>query len=87
MTDAQLRIQVLIQSSLRYFEAHRRGAPGVALLLDKIASMDLHENQLLNTAPQGTRHEAILTNAIAGVTSLLPVLTWVSLKDSAIVFN
>lgn len=38
-------------------------------MLDKIASMDLHKNQLVNIAPQGTRHDAILTNAIAGVTS------------------
>ena len=70
MTDARLRIQVLIQSILRYFEAHCPSTPGVALLLDKIASMDLHKNQLVNTALKGTRHEAILTNGIAGVTSL-----------------
>lgn len=69
MTDAQLRIQALIQSILRYFEAHHHSEPGVTLLLDKIASMDLHKDQLVDTVPQGTRHEAILTNAIAGVTS------------------
>ena len=42
---------------------------GVDLTLDKLAGMDLSDERLIDTPPQGTRHDEVLKNAIAGITS------------------
>ena len=67
MTDKQCRIQALIQSIVTYLQAHRAATPGVDLTLDKLASMDLSEERILDLPPKGTRHDEVLNNAIAGI--------------------
>ncbi|MCK0104191.1 dimethylsulfonioproprionate lyase family protein [Pseudohalocynthiibacter sp. F2068] len=67
MTDKQSRIQALIHSIIRYLETRRSNACGVDLTLKKLAGMDLCESRLIDTPPQGTRHDEILKDAIAGI--------------------
>mgnify|MGYP000026225795 FL=1 len=67
MTDKQCRIQALIQSIVTYLQAHRAATHGVDLTLDKLASMDLSEERILDLPPKGTRHDEVLNNAIAGI--------------------
>lgn len=67
MTDKQHRIQALIQSIVTYLQAHRAATRGVDLTLDKLAAMDLSDERLIEIPPQGTRHDEVLKNAIAGI--------------------
>ena len=67
MTDKQRRIQALIGSIVTYLQAHRAATRGVDLALDKLAEMDLSDERLIDLPPQGTRHDEVLTNAIAGI--------------------
>ena len=67
MTDKQCRIQALIQSIVTYLQAHRAATRGVDLTLDKLASMDLSEERIIDLPPKGTRHDEVLNNAIAGI--------------------
>ena len=67
MTDKQRRIQALIQSIVTYLQTHRAAMPGVDLTLDKLAAMDLSNERLIDIPPQGTRHDEVLKNAIAGI--------------------
>ena len=67
MTDKQCRIQALIQSIVTYLQAHRDATRGVDLTLDKLASMDLSEERIIDLPPKGTRHDEVLNNAIAGI--------------------
>lgn len=67
MTDKQRRIQALIQSIVTYLQAHRAATRGVDLTLDKLAAMDLKGERLFDLPPQGTRHDEVLKNAIAGI--------------------
>ena len=67
MTDKQRRIQALIGSIVNYLQAHRAATRGVDLALDKLAEMDLSDERLIDLPPQGTRHDEVLTNAIAGI--------------------
>ena len=67
MTDKQLRIQALIQSIVTYLQTHRAVMRGVDMTLDKLAAMDLSNERLIDIPPQGTRHDEILKNAIAGI--------------------
>jgi hypothetical protein len=67
MTDKQRRIQALIQSIVIYLQAHRAATRGVDLTLDKLAAMDLKGERLIDLPPQGTRHDEVLKDAIAGI--------------------
>ena len=67
MTDKQRRIQALIGSIVNYLQAHRAATRGVDLALDKLAEMDLSDERLIDLPPLGTRHDEVLTNAIAGI--------------------
>ena len=67
MTDKQRRIKALIQSIVTYLQAHRAATRGVDLTLDKLAAMDLKGERLIDLPPQGTRHDEVLKNAIAGI--------------------
>ncbi len=67
MTDKQRRIKALIQSIVTYLQAHRAATRGVDLTLDKLAAMDLKGERLFDLPPQGTRHDEVLKNAIAGI--------------------
>ena len=69
MKEKQARIQALIQSIIHYLEAHRSDNQGAGLTLDKLAAMNLPEQPLIDAPPQGTRHKAILRDAIAGITA------------------
>ena len=40
---------------------------GVDLTLDKLKGMDLSDEKLIDLPPQGTRHDEVLKNAIAGI--------------------
>ena len=67
MTDKQRRIKALIQSIVTYLQAHRAATRGVDLTLDKLAAMDLKGERLIDLPPQGTRHDEVLKDAIAGI--------------------
>ncbi|GGA12664.1 dimethylsulfonioproprionate lyase family protein [Neptunicoccus cionae] len=67
MTDKQRRIQALIHSIVTYLQARRAATRGVDLTLDKLAAMDLSDERLIDLPPQGTRHDEVLKNAIAGI--------------------
>ena len=69
MTDKNSRIQPLIQSIIQFLEAHREDVRGVDLTLEKLATMDLTGEQLIDTPPQGTRHDKTLTDAISGISA------------------
>lgn len=69
MTDKNSRIQALIQSIIQFLEAHREDVRGVDLTLEKLATMDLTGEQLIDTPPQGTRHDKTLTDAISGISA------------------
>jgi len=69
MNEKQRNIQGLIQSIIKYLEAHVGESPGVELTLNKLAAMDLGENRLVDVPPNGTRHNQTLENAIAGITT------------------
>ncbi|WP_264214079.1 dimethylsulfoniopropionate lyase [Leisingera thetidis] len=68
MTDKQHRIQALIRAIVAYLETHRSDAPGVDLTLDKLAAMDLSCGRQRDVPPRETRHDQVLTQAIAGIT-------------------
>ena len=67
MTDKQRRIQALIRSIVTYLQARRAATSGVDLALDKLAAMDLKGEGLIDRSPRGTRHDAVLKTAIAGI--------------------
>ena len=67
MTDKQHRIQSLIHSIVTYLQAHRAGKQGVDMTLDKLFNMDLSGETLIDVPAQGTRHDEVLRNAIAGI--------------------
>ena len=67
MTDKQHRIQALTHSIVTYLQDHGVGMYGVDLTLDKLKGMDLSDKKLIDLPPQGTRHDEILKNAIAGI--------------------
>ena len=67
MTDKQHRIQALTHSIVIYLQDHGVGMYGVDLTLGKLKGMDLSDEKLIDLPPQGTRHDEILKNAIAGI--------------------
>ena len=67
MTDKQRRIQALIHSIITYLQAHIAATRGVDLTLDKLAAMDMSDERLIDLPPQGTRHDEVLKDAIAGI--------------------
>ena len=67
MTDKQHRIQALIHSIVTYLQDHGVGMYGVDLTLDRLKGMDLSDEKLIDLPPQGTRHDEVLKNAIAGI--------------------
>ena len=73
MQPNQQCIYQLIQSIINYLEQHETQTSGVSLILQKLAQMDLSPDKLCDVAPQETRHDATLNQAIAGITA--PVLT------------
>jgi len=62
-------IRQLTLSIVNYLEEHQSQAAGVSLILEKLASMDLSENQMRDLTPCASRHDAILERAIAGISS------------------
>ena len=67
ITKKQARIQALIQSIIRYLQDHSSDNHGV--MLDRLSAMNLPDQLPADYPPQGTRHEAVLQNAIAGITA------------------
>ena len=67
MTDKQHRIQALIHSIVTYLQDHGVGMYGVDLTLDRLKGMGLSDEKLIDLPPQGTRHDEVLKNAIAGI--------------------
>ena len=76
MNHQQQIIHQLIQSIISYLENHRDQAEGIEPILLKLGQMDLSLNKMLNTAPLGTRHDAILNAAITGISA--PALSEIS---------
>lgn len=70
MSARQARIRALIDAIRRFMEARRDTMPGVAMLLRRLAETDMPESGFLDVPPQGARHDAILTDAIAGIDAL-----------------
>ena len=66
MTDKQRRIKALIHSIITYLRADRTLNHGVDLTLDKLEKINLSDEQLVDIAPQGTRHDKVLKQAIGG---------------------
>ena len=64
MTDKQRRIKALIHSIITYLRADRTLNHGVDSTLDKLEKIDLSDEQLVDIAPQGTRHDKVLKQAI-----------------------
>jgi len=67
MLDKQHRIQKLIESIISYLGAHRGASRGVDLTLNKLVAIDLSDKSFIDAAPQGTRHDQVLMNAIARI--------------------
>ena len=67
MADKQRRIQKLVGSIITYLHANRGAAPGVDLTLKKLSTIDLSNKSFIDAPPQGTRHDEVLTNAIAEI--------------------
>ena len=67
MADKQRRIQKLVDSIITYLRAKRGAAPGVDLTLKKLSAIDLSDKSFIDAPPQGTRHDEVLTNAIAEI--------------------
>ena len=67
MADKQRGIQKLVESIINYLRAHRGAVPGVDLTLKKLAAIDLSEKNFIDVPPQGTRHDEVLTDAIARI--------------------
>jgi len=67
MSGKQRRIRALIEAIHRFMEPRRDTPPGVDLLLRRLAETDMHEGGFLDMPPQGSRHDAILTDAIAQI--------------------
>ena len=67
MTNKQHRIQALIHSIIAYLQDHGFAMYGVNLTLDKLKDMDLSDEKLIDLPPQGTRHDEVLADAIAGI--------------------
>jgi len=67
MANKQRRIQKLVESIITYLRAHRGAAPGVDLTLKKLATIDISEKNFVDASPQGTRHDEVLNDAIAGI--------------------
>ena len=68
MTEKQYKIHALIQSIINYMALYGNNTPGVELILQKLTTMDLRENQLVDVPAQGTRHNQTLENAITSIT-------------------
>ena len=67
MVDKQRRIQKLIESIISYLKTHRGASRGVDLTLNKLVAIDLSDKSFIDAPPQGTRHNEVLKNAIAGI--------------------
>ena len=67
MVDKQRRIQKLVEAIITYLRAHRGAAPGVNLTLKKLSDIDLSDKNFIDAPPQGTRHDEVLNDAIAGI--------------------
>ena len=67
MVDKKRRIQKLIESIISYLKTHRGASRGVDLTLNKLVAIDLSDKSFIDAPPQGTRHNEVLKNAIAGI--------------------
>ena len=69
MNTKQQCIYQLIQSIISYLEQHEAQSSGASLILKKLAQMDLTPESMCDVAPQGTRHDLTLNEAIAGISA------------------
>ena len=71
MNRKQQTVYQLIQAIISYLESQSTQAEGVKPLLEKLQQMGLKKDNMLDAAPQGTRHNETLNQAIAGISSPL----------------
>ena len=67
MNGKQARIRALILAIQRFMEKRRDAAVGVDALLRRLAETDMRDIGFLDVPPRGSRHDAILGNAIEGI--------------------
>ena len=69
MNHRQHHIYQLIYAIIDYLQEQQAQTPGAELILQKLAQMDLTPDNMRDVTPQGTRHDAVLNEAIAGITA------------------
>ena len=69
MNHQQQTIYQLIHSIISYLQDQQAQTPGATLILQKLAQMNLTPDTLCDVAPKDTRQDAILTQAIAGISA------------------
>ncbi len=67
MSEKQARIRALIDAIHRFMKPRRDTAPGVDMLLRRLAETDMRESGFLDLPPHHSRHDAILTDAIGRI--------------------
>ena len=69
MNHRQSHIYQLIHAIISYLQEQQAQTPGAECILQKLALMDLTPDNMRDVTPQGTRHEAVLNEAITGITA------------------
>ena len=65
--DKRTHIYALIHAIINYLKINEDKSNGARLALERLAAMNLCEDQIIDTPSVGTRHEEILSKAIRGM--------------------
>ena len=65
--DKRTHIYALIHAIINYLKINEDKSDGARLALERLAAMNLCEDQIIDTPSVGTRHEEILSKAIRGI--------------------
>ena len=65
--DKRTHIYALIHAIINYLKINEDKSAGARLALERLAAMNLCEDQIIDTPSVGTRHEEILSKAIRGI--------------------
>ena len=69
LMNTKQHIHQLIQSIISYLQQHKTQTFGVSLILQKLAQMDLTPDNMCEVAPQESRHDLLLNEAIASISA------------------
>ncbi len=81
MNQKQQTIYDLIQAIIFYLQQHSAESEGAASVLQKLDRMELTESSIVDVAPQASRHDETLNEAIGHISS--PALTGIASKLKA----